>query len=177
MWYSLVCCDIFVARHFFCKAWSCAAIISLLLSDFTSPVNSQWNVSSAPLLLIYCLCITWFSTLTTFLLLLLFRDVMASSYWFLPLNSLPRFLLGEAGINLGQIDSTSARSWIRNCDRSFQTFLIEWTLKLIYMFSVTPSATVCPRQAERSCCSRIHDTHFSPHPAPFCLPHTVTTVA
>jgi hypothetical protein len=128
-------------------------------------------LSSAQLLPIYCPCITWFSTSTTFLLLLLllllllFRDVMSWSYWFLLTKSLPRFSPPEARKDLGQIAGTSARSWIRNCDLSFQAFLTEWTLKLIHMVSVTPCATVCPRQAVRSCCCccfRMHDTHFSP---------------
>ena len=44
--------NIFAAQYFVCNAWSCAATISLSVSAFRSPFDSQRNVSSS---LISCL--------------------------------------------------------------------------------------------------------------------------
>jgi len=58
---SISVCNIFVAWYSVCNAWSCAAIISLPVSRFISPLNSHSNVSSPPInclstLLIYRPC-------------------------------------------------------------------------------------------------------------------------
>ena len=57
--------NIFVAYYFICNTWSCAATISLSVSAFRSPFDSQRNVSSLLMsclciFLIYCPCITLF---------------------------------------------------------------------------------------------------------------------
>ena len=70
-------------------------------------------------------------------------------------------------INLGQTAGKRARSWVRNCDLSFQAFFdrmdTKINLNVFWLFVCgIPSDTVSPRQAERSCCFRIQDNQFSP---------------
>jgi len=40
-WVSVSVCNIFVAWHFVCNAWSCAAVISLVVSPFKSRFDSH----------------------------------------------------------------------------------------------------------------------------------------
>ena len=71
--------NIFVAKHFVCSAWSCAATNSLSVSAFRSPFDSQRNVSSSlinclSIFLMFCPCFTLFFHLLLILLLLLLLD-------------------------------------------------------------------------------------------------------
>ena len=57
--FSVSACNIFVAWYLGCNARSCAAIISLPVSPFRSPLDSHINVSSAPVSCLSTLIIYW----------------------------------------------------------------------------------------------------------------------
>ena len=62
---SVSVCNIFIAWNFVCNAWSCGANISLSVSAFRFPLNSQRNMSSSlisslSMLLMYWSCINLF---------------------------------------------------------------------------------------------------------------------
>ena len=56
---SVSVCNIFVAWYLVCNAWSCAAIISLPVSPFRSPLDSHNNVSSPSICCLSILIICW----------------------------------------------------------------------------------------------------------------------
>ena len=85
---SISVLNIFVAYYFVCNAWSCAANISLSVSAFSSPFDSQRNVSSSLISCLYIFrmysqCITLFchflATLPILPLCVVFHPVLRNS--------------------------------------------------------------------------------------------------
>jgi len=52
-------CNIFVEWYLVCNVWSCAAIISLPVPPFRSPLNNHNNVSSPPISCLSTLVMYW----------------------------------------------------------------------------------------------------------------------